>query len=60
MAKGFFPRGFQGGRREPDEAAWLPPWQYLSKDFPALSAGPTPYTPEARWDFTVDGAVETP
>jgi DMSO/TMAO reductase YedYZ molybdopterin-dependent catalytic subunit len=60
MAKGIFSRGFLGRRREPEEAGRLPPGQYLTRDFPVLSAGPTPHTPEDRWDFSVVGAVETP
>lgn len=60
MAKGFFSRGFRGRRQEPEIAGRLPPGQYLTKDFPVLSAGPTPHTPEATWDFSVVGAVETP
>ena len=60
MAKGLFSRGFRGRRRDSEEASRLPPGQYLTRDFPVLSAGPTPYTVEDRWDFTVVGAVETP
>jgi DMSO/TMAO reductase YedYZ molybdopterin-dependent catalytic subunit len=44
-------RGFRG-RREP-AAADLPPGQYLTRDFPVLSAGPTPRIPLDRWRFTV-------
>jgi DMSO/TMAO reductase YedYZ molybdopterin-dependent catalytic subunit len=60
MAKGFFSRGFRGRQRELADAERLPPGQYLTSGFPVLSAGPTPYTPEDRWDFSVVGAVETP
>ncbi len=60
MANGFFSRGFRGRKRDPEEANRLPPGQYLTNDFPVLSAGPTPYTTEARWDFTVVGAIESP
>ncbi|RZU01882.1 DMSO/TMAO reductase YedYZ molybdopterin-dependent catalytic subunit [Kribbella rubisoli] len=52
-------RGFQG-RRSTAESSQLPPGQYLTRDFPVLSAGPTPYTPLESWDFTVRGAVDTP
>ena len=48
-------RGFGGRRREP--APNLPPGQYLTHDFPVLSAGPTPRIPLDRWHFTV--ATET-
>src|SRR5690242_15443573 len=50
-------RGFHG-RREPDaEAARLPPGQYLTRDFPVLSAGPTPHRELDTWSLSVDGAV---
>ncbi len=44
-------RGFAGRSREhnPD----LPPGQYLTEDFPVLSAGPTPELDTAEWKFTV-------
>ena len=57
MAKGFFSRGFMGRRRNPDQAGRLPHGQYLTEGFPVLSAGPTPYTPKDRWDFSVVGAL---
>jgi DMSO/TMAO reductase YedYZ molybdopterin-dependent catalytic subunit len=34
----------------------LPPGQYETRDFPVLSAGPTPHTPLASWDFTLRGS----
>ena len=46
-------RGFRGRRREPDESARVPPGQYLTDDFPVLSAGPTPHRPVAEWSFAV-------
>ena len=46
-------RGFRG-RRPPEAAAGrLPPGQYETRDFPVLSAGPTPRTPLSVWDFTL-------
>ena len=51
-------RGFRGRRRAPNTAARVPPGQYLTDDFPVLSAGPTPRTPLARWTFTLEGEVE--
>jgi DMSO/TMAO reductase YedYZ molybdopterin-dependent catalytic subunit len=39
--------------RPPQPAAGLPPGQYLTHDFPVLSAGPTPRVPLDRWRFTV-------
>ena len=50
-----FSRGF-GGRRD-DSGVTLPPGQYLTHDFPVLSAGPTPRVPLSEWEFTV--ATET-
>jgi DMSO/TMAO reductase YedYZ molybdopterin-dependent catalytic subunit len=55
---GFVSRGFTGRRREPEVAGRLPPGQYLTRDFPVLSAGPTPRTPLDRWDFRISGAVD--
>ncbi|TMR00847.1 sulfite oxidase-like oxidoreductase [Actinomadura soli] len=43
--------GFHGRRRE--SAGGLPPGQYLTNDFPVLSAGPTPRIPQDEWEFTV-------
>jgi DMSO/TMAO reductase YedYZ molybdopterin-dependent catalytic subunit len=53
-------RGFTGRRREPIDAARLPPGQYLERGFPVLSAGPTPHTPLEEWSFRIDGAVDRP
>jgi DMSO/TMAO reductase YedYZ molybdopterin-dependent catalytic subunit len=36
----------------------VPPGQYVTRDFPVLSAGPTPRVDLSGWTFTVDGAVE--
>jgi DMSO/TMAO reductase YedYZ molybdopterin-dependent catalytic subunit len=44
-------RGFTGRKREPSND--LPPGQYLTKDFPVLSAGPTPRIDTADWSFAV-------
>src|SRR6476620_3859318 len=51
-------RGFRGRGRNPALAARTPPGQYLTDDFPVLSAGPTPKTPLERWTFTLEGEVE--
>src|SRR4029077_10303671 len=32
----------------------LPPGQYLTEDFPVLSAGPTPHVPLEQWELTID------
>jgi DMSO/TMAO reductase YedYZ molybdopterin-dependent catalytic subunit len=52
-------RGFLG-RRPPVDPTRVPPGQYVTHDFPVLSAGPTPHTPLERWDFAVRGAVDQP
>ncbi|HYK66446.1 MAG TPA: sulfite oxidase-like oxidoreductase [Streptosporangiaceae bacterium] len=47
-------RGFHGRRREsPADTARIPPGQYLTSDFPVLSAGPTPHTPLRDWTFSI-------
>ena len=51
----FIARGFHR-RREQAQPARLPPGQYETRDFPVLSAGPTPRTPLADWNFTIVGA----
>jgi DMSO/TMAO reductase YedYZ molybdopterin-dependent catalytic subunit len=43
--------GFSGRRRSADDR--LPPGQYLTHDFPVLSAGPTPRLTTDRWTFTI-------
>jgi DMSO/TMAO reductase YedYZ molybdopterin-dependent catalytic subunit len=56
---GFISRGFTGRKRRDGQDGRLPPGQYLVEGFPVLSAGPTPRTPLERWDFTVEGEVDT-
>jgi DMSO/TMAO reductase YedYZ molybdopterin-dependent catalytic subunit len=53
-------RGFRGRRRADIDPARVPPGQYVTADFPVLSAGPTPHTPLADWTFEIRGAVDTP
>ncbi|HEX8942519.1 MAG TPA: sulfite oxidase-like oxidoreductase [Gemmatimonadaceae bacterium] len=50
--KPFIARGFHG-RRPGAAADRLPPGQYETRDFPVLSAGPTPRVPLSTWDFTI-------
>ena len=54
-------RGFRR-RRGSDDAPRdrVPPGQYVTTDFPVLSAGPTPRTPLDRWDFSIVGEVHEP
>ena len=50
-------RGFRG-RREQADPSRLPPGQYETRDFPVLSAGPTPHRPLDQWSFEISGAVD--
>jgi DMSO/TMAO reductase YedYZ molybdopterin-dependent catalytic subunit len=50
-------RGFRGRRPSSDAASRLPPGQYETRDFPVLSAGPTPRSPLEKWDFTLTGVT---
>ncbi len=56
----FVSRGFRGRRPADAEPSRVPPGQYVTHDFPVLSAGPTPHVPPEDWTFTIDGAVGTP
>jgi DMSO/TMAO reductase YedYZ molybdopterin-dependent catalytic subunit len=65
MAQRFVTRGFTGRRVPPgaegaDVSKRIPPGQYLTTDFPVLSAGPTPRTPLDRWSFRLEGLVDRP
>ena len=46
-------RGFTGKRRSDSAAGRVPPGQYVTEDFPVLSAGPTPRTALDRWSFSL-------
>ena len=50
-------RGFHG-RRPPVDPSRVPPGQYVTYDFPVLSAGPTPHTQLSDWSFTIRGAID--
>jgi DMSO/TMAO reductase YedYZ molybdopterin-dependent catalytic subunit len=52
-------RGFRGRRPQVDPSR-LPPGQYVTEDFPVLSAGPTPRTPLSQWSLTIRGVVDRP
>jgi DMSO/TMAO reductase YedYZ molybdopterin-dependent catalytic subunit len=45
-------RGFHGRRSEVGSDR-VPPGQYVTHDFPVLSAGPTPRTRQADWTFSI-------
>ena len=46
-------RGFTGRRPPTELADRLPPGQSLTRDFPVLSAGPTPHIDTRNWSFTL-------
>jgi DMSO/TMAO reductase YedYZ molybdopterin-dependent catalytic subunit len=55
-------RGFRGRRPDAVSKDRLPPGQYETRDFPVLSAGPTPRTPLSQWMLTLrstDGQAAT-
>jgi DMSO/TMAO reductase YedYZ molybdopterin-dependent catalytic subunit len=63
MTDRFVTRGFVGRRTTPGEddlRSRMPPGQYLTRDFPVLSAGPTPRTPLDRWSLSIEGLVTQP
>lgn len=47
ISRGFSGRGSAGDKK-------LPPGQYVTTDFPVLSAGPTPHVSLEQWEFTID------
>lgn len=49
--------GFLGRRREHDDR--VPPGQYVTHDFPVLTAGPTEVVPTDRWELTVTDGTAT-
>src|SRR5260370_7784767 len=53
-------RGFTGRRRASVDPARVPPGQYVTDDFPVLSAGPTPHRPLESWSFEIRGAIDAP
>jgi len=53
---GIISRGFSGRR---NTTAKLPPGQYLTTDFPVLSAGPTPQIQLNRWELSIDDGTNS-
>src|SRR5262249_56920855 len=53
-------RGFRGRRPAAVDPARIPPGQYVTADFPVLSAGPTPHTALELWDFSIVGELDEP
>jgi DMSO/TMAO reductase YedYZ molybdopterin-dependent catalytic subunit len=56
----FQSRGFKGKKRQEEPSGRVPPGQYVTNDFPVLSAGPTPHNPLEQWTFEVNGLVRQP
>jgi DMSO/TMAO reductase YedYZ molybdopterin-dependent catalytic subunit len=50
-------RGFFGKRSRPDPSR-VPPGQYVTHDFPVLSAGPTPHVDTDTWTLEIRGEVD--
>src|ERR1700730_11052525 len=46
-------RGFRSKRREQTTKNRVPPGQYVTTEFPILSAGPTPQTKVANWNLAL-------
>src|SRR5207237_8167266 len=57
---GFISRGFKGKRRDTASSSRVPPGQYVVKDFPVLSAGPTPRVNLDQWTFSIEGEIDEP
>ncbi len=60
MPDQFISRGFIGRRRQPSVANRIPPGQYATRDFPVLSAGPTPRISLNECTFRIEGLVHQP
>ena len=68
MTERFVTRGFVGRRDQvggeglsgDERRRRTPPGQYLTNNFPVLSAGPTPRTPLDRWSLRIEGLVREP
>jgi DMSO/TMAO reductase YedYZ molybdopterin-dependent catalytic subunit len=60
MRTWFQSRGFTGKHRQEGPPGRVPPGQYVTTDFPVLSAGPTPRTKLEHWTFEVNGLVREP
>ncbi|WP_255950758.1 sulfite oxidase-like oxidoreductase [Streptomyces odontomachi] len=55
---GIVSHGFRGRARRTDQR--LPPGQYETRDFPVLSAGPTPRVSREDWEFTITAETGKP
>ena len=53
-------RGFHHRGSEDADSGRVPPGQYVTPDFPVLSAGPTPHNPIESWSFEIRGEIDEP
>jgi DMSO/TMAO reductase YedYZ molybdopterin-dependent catalytic subunit len=53
-------RGFHGRHREQADPGRVPPGQYVTSDFPVLSAGPTPRVSPDQWTLSLRGELDQP
>ena len=53
MSESPISRGFRARRPEAPTRDRVPPGQYVTTDFPVLSAGPTPRLDLAAWSFAL-------
>jgi DMSO/TMAO reductase YedYZ molybdopterin-dependent catalytic subunit len=56
----FVSRGFHRRQADPEQDGRVPPGQYVTTDFPVLSAGPTPHRPLESWSFSIAGELDEP
>jgi DMSO/TMAO reductase YedYZ molybdopterin-dependent catalytic subunit len=56
----FVSRGFHRRQVEPEQDGRVPPGQYVTSEFPVLSAGPTPHRSLDTWSFSIEGEVDEP
>jgi DMSO/TMAO reductase YedYZ molybdopterin-dependent catalytic subunit len=56
----FVSRGFRGRRQDEAQSVRVPPGQYVTADYPVLSAGPTPHRSVELWNFSIIGEVDWP
>ncbi|MGH2457122.1 MAG: molybdopterin-dependent oxidoreductase, partial [Candidatus Limnocylindria bacterium] len=56
----FISRGFQRRQAPVASSDRVPPGQYVTPDFPVLSAGPTPRIGLDEWRFEIVGQVDAP
>jgi DMSO/TMAO reductase YedYZ molybdopterin-dependent catalytic subunit len=56
----FVSRGFSRRHAADAPSDRIPPGQYETRDFPVLSAGPTPHVADADWRMEIVGQVDRP